>query len=179
MREEADKLLDASNLYQVLSKYGKVEFTGSYKYDLMLSPDIDIYLVVEEVSKSVAQNLLTELISLGWWNGYLLYDWVKFSSDNHPSFPKSYYVGLKTTQGSLRWKVDIWLVTSEQLKTVEEGWIENSTKDDKIREAILRIKQSREEGLVNTTSHQIYEAVIKDSVRTVDEFKEWLNHNNT
>lgn len=94
--EEADKLLDNSQLYPILSKIGNVKITGSYDYDLMLGADIDIYVVVDKNNaKDSALKALNQLINQNYWNGYLYYDFVSHSSKNHLNFPKSYYVGVK------------------------------------------------------------------------------------
>src|SRR5579863_7558134 len=87
-QEEADKLLDNSQLYSILSKLGDVRFTGSYDYNVMLGADIDIYVIVPvDSAKRSALKALNQLIEQNYWNGYLFYDFVKHSSANHPRFP--------------------------------------------------------------------------------------------
>src|SRR5665213_1435819 len=141
-REEADKVFADSNLFGVLNTFGDAVTTGSYGYGLMLAPDIDLYLIVDKPSKDIATKLLNVLIDQGYWNGYLFYDWVNFKSKVHESFPKAFYIGLKTTRSELRWKVDVWVVSQEQYDKLDLTWITEKL-DDKNKQIILSIKEAR------------------------------------
>lgn len=45
---DADEILRDSDLIKCLGKYGQVNIGGSYKYDLMWNPDIDIMVVCDD-----------------------------------------------------------------------------------------------------------------------------------
>lgn len=172
-QEEANKLLDNSQLYPILSKLGEVKFTGSYAYDLMLDADIDIYVIVpNSTAKSSALKALNALIEQNYWNGYLFYDFVSHGSKYHPSFPKSYYVGLKADYADHRWKVDVWFGEDETLSH-NNDWIGQSLNDES-KNTILEIKKARNNGEFRVDSHKIYEAVLKQNIKSVSEFRNRL-----
>lgn len=60
-KQEADSLLEYGNVLAVLQKYGKVVVTGSYKYDLMWGPDIDLVVLTNKPEES-AFNALKDFI---------------------------------------------------------------------------------------------------------------------
>ena len=63
-KQEADALLLYGNVTEVLSKYGKVVVTGSYKYDLMYDPDIDLVVLCDNPENFKNINLETLKSSL-------------------------------------------------------------------------------------------------------------------
>ncbi len=173
--EEADKLLNYSQICSLLSTIGKVKIVGSYDYNLMLGPDIDIYVFVpSDIAKTAALDALNKLIKQNYWNGYLYYDFVKHSSKNHPGFPKSYYVGVKCDFSSNRWKVDIWFGQEETLR-VNKSWIKDNLNDEN-KKLILELKAARNDGEIITDSHDIYLAVLNNNVNNIEEFKNWAKN---
>jgi hypothetical protein len=44
LKEEADFVLQAVNMYKIVQPYGRITPTGSYYLDVMIYPDIDLYL---------------------------------------------------------------------------------------------------------------------------------------
>ncbi len=173
--EEADKLLNYSQISSILSRLGEVKIVGSYDYNLMLGPDLDIYVILpEDKAKAAALDALNQLIKQNYWNGYLYYDFVVHSSKNHPGFPKAYYVGVKRDFSSSRWKVDIWFGQEDTLR-VNNDWIKDNLNDEN-KKLILKLKAARNDGEINTDSHDIYLAVLRNNVKNVEEFKKWSKH---
>lgn len=171
-REEADKLLDNSNIYHLLKDFGDVEFTGSYDYDLMLGADIDIYIYCDpDKSRGNAIKLLNTLIEQNYWNGYYFYDFFNHSSEKHIDFPKSYYIGVKKDYLKYRWKLDIWFGDKKTLN-INSQWIKNGLNSAK-RNSILEIKQARNENRIISQSLDIYKAVINDNVKHLNDFIDW------
>jgi hypothetical protein len=157
-KQNAGSLLEDSSLMSLLEKQGKVMPTGAFAYNLMLSPDIDLYMVCEEPEKT-ALNILHSLIEQRYWNGYLFYDWVKFRSEAHETFPKAYYVGLNTTYKEARWKADIWVVKQEAYDKMDESWIVKKLNNEN-KELILQLKNERNSQRPNLSSYEIYDAVL-------------------
>ncbi|MEI7580002.1 MAG: hypothetical protein WCJ58_08305 [bacterium] len=56
-KDVADKILASSQIIQKLSEIGKVSVIGSYKYDLMFEPDIDIVVEAANPRASVIKAL--------------------------------------------------------------------------------------------------------------------------
>ena len=50
-KQEADRILNETNLFNRLKKFGKVKQIGSYFLDLMVKPDIDFALRVKKDSE--------------------------------------------------------------------------------------------------------------------------------
>lgn len=152
-KKDAAALLKKSKLIELLSRFGKVHFTGSYAYDLMLNPDIDIYLETENPSRETAKKILDALIDQGVWNGYMFFDWKKF---RRPQFPKSYYLGLKIDWLGKRWKVDIWLFAQipTKLLTLEKLL---RTSDGETRLKILKQKEYKNITRSDKSSFEIYQ----------------------
>ena len=173
--EEADKLLDYSQIYSLLSRIGEVKMVGSYDYNLMLGPDLDIYVIVpKDMAKVAALDALKQLIKQNYWNGYLYYDFVKHSSKNHPGFPKAYYVGVKSDFSGNRWKVDIWFGQEDTLR-VSNDWIKDKLNDEN-KKLILKLKAARNDGEIIANSHDIYLAVLRNNVKDVEEFQNWFKN---
>ena len=172
-KREADKLLRESQLSSILAKFGELQHTGSYVYDVMLGADIDIYVTASiGEAKSVALAALHTLIEQNYWNGYLFYDFAAHTSSYHPEFPKVYYVGVKSDFSGHRWKVDVWFGEHETLNSEDNTWIKDAMTDTG-KEVILEIKQARNDGLLDASSHAIYTAVLKDNVMSPEQFLAW------
>lgn len=172
-KEEADNLIVESQLVPILSSFGKVQYTGSYAYDVMLGADLDIYVIAPaDKAKDTALAALHKLIEQNYWNGYLFYDFAAHKSSYHPEFPDAYYVGVKGDFGGHRWKVDIWFGEHETLNNENNAWIKEAM-TDMGREVILRLKQARSDGLFDASSHAIYMAVLKDKINNIEQFLSW------
>ncbi len=165
----ADRLLKDSGLIEVLKKHGQVIFTGSYQYNLILTPDIDVYVVVDKPSRKLATKLLNELIEEGWWQNYELGDFFqkKFRTPKWDWLPKGIYLQAKTDFEDERWKVDIWMVDSKEQKYVSwNDQLGRITPEE--RAAILQLKNERIQKKIECTVHEIYEAVLYKRVRDIE-----------
>jgi hypothetical protein len=167
-QETANELLEQSGLLSFLKERGEVYFTGSYRYGLLMSADIDLYLLHPQAGKEQALSVLMALIEQGYWNVYLYGDWVKFRA---PDMPIGYYVGLKRDFAGARWKIDIWntpQVAPNSLKY--NAWIEKSLTPE-TRKIILAIKKANVLHKWNISGVTIYDAVLTDKVNNVEAFQ--------
>lgn len=107
LRQEADFILQAVNLYEIVQPYGRVTPTGSYYLDVMAYPDIDLYL--SKVS-------VTELFAIGGQLAAcdLVYQ-VVFEKSQTPRLPGGLYLKPRITYGGWGrpWKIDIWSLADE------------------------------------------------------------------
>lgn len=167
-KQQADQLLAKSKILDVLKKYGQPEFTGSYLYDLMTTGDIDLYLITKDDTHTVAKNLLQDLVETGWWNGYMLYDWVHWHRDY---MLDSYYVGTKIDFADSRWKVDIWVLNEfpAEQKAYNAKLAAQLTPEN--RQQILAIKQSRDKNRWEVDGKTIYNAVLEHNITTPESFQ--------
>jgi len=121
LREEADFILAELNLYEILSPYGRIVPTGSYFLDLMMYPDIDLYISKVSISQLFtigAQLALSEPVFQ-----------VVFEKSRDPLLPGGLYLKPRIDYGDWGrfWKVDIWS-------------LEESVIDEKMKE-LSRFKQ--------------------------------------
>ncbi len=167
-QKTADQLLEQSGLLSFLKQRGEVYFTGSYRYGLIMSADIDLYLLHPQAGKAQAIVLLHALIEQQFWNVYMYGDWVQFRS---PSMPVGDYVGLKRDFADARWKVDIWNVPEVPLKSREYNeWLARALTPE-TRELILAIKKANIRQKWDVSGVTIYDAVLTGTVKNVEEFR--------
>jgi hypothetical protein len=173
-KQQADKLLADSKLIEQLKQFGDIGYSGSYAYDLMLNPDIDLHLILDDYKKHTASKVLNTLIEQGWWNSYTFADWTqdKFRLPQWQWLPRGYYINVRADFGGARWKVDIWLLDKARYKGDYLAEKMSKVTDDE-RLAILQIKEARESKRVNSGSYDIYTAVIDDGIKTPEEFTRW------
>jgi hypothetical protein len=182
LKQEAKSLLHKKGLAKVLSKYGKIFEFGSYALDVMVWPDLDLYLEVEKVPtpRYVLGSLVKDLLSIESFV-YSRVETELWKKNN--IFPKGEYIQLKERPGIWRqpWKVDIWVVDKNQLKE-KRAWLK-STKEKltpEKRELILEHKHRfiTEKGKTpQFGGYFIYEAVLDKHYTTGEQVRQHLEKN--
>lgn len=163
LRKKAEKLLRKFGLIKFLAKYGSVEITGSYYFDLMTKADIDIYVVNPKMTKKKVVRALTQLIFANKYRGHLFYD---FTIHKHVGFPKGWYVGLKTRTLGEKWKIDIWFIKRNSRPKI---YITQQTQIQ--RRKILRLKTKRDLHNIDIPAWHIYQSVINGSRKNTEILK--------
>lgn len=156
VKNTADKLLKESGLLDFLKSKGEVIFTGSYQADVMLAPDIDVHIKVNELSQKFAVQTLTELI---YQDFFRFFSFRNFVSNPKEGFPEGYYIGLKIEFEGYEWKVDVWLVAEmdeNQMELIEHV----HELDEESKEKILEMKQDKIDGKTEMTSLEIYKKIL-------------------
>lgn len=169
-KKAADLLLEKTRLIELLEKYGNVHKVGSYRLDLMVDGDIDIYVIDQQFCKERAIKCLNDLISQNKFSGYLFYDFVQ---RRKKGFPKGYYIGLKTRYGGKKWKIDIWFMKT--MDGISSRFIKKvvSRLNDEKRSKILEFKKIVKDKKIDLPSYVIYNAVIDgaaDNMRKLIKF---------
>ncbi|MDD2890602.1 MAG: hypothetical protein PHE49_08205 [bacterium] len=176
---EADRLLKDFGLLKTLSKYGTPIITGSYVLKLMTWRDLDIHIEVKKFDGHKFFELGKEIMSklkpdrMHYRNELIMKD---------IRLPMGLYWGVYTKILSQdTWKIDIWAMDSHQTKVHERQFEDLKSKINKEnRITILTIKNlyhKHPEHRKKFTSMDIYNAVIKDNVKTIEEFSIWLAKN--
>src|SRR4030067_1845380 len=108
LRQEADDVLEQIGLHEILSPYGKVFPSGSYFLDVMVYPDIDLYITkvsLEQLFEIGAQIANCELVT----------QVVCEKSDDPVHLPDGLYLKPRVNHGD--WgrpgKIDIWSLAAE------------------------------------------------------------------
>lgn len=152
-------------MLETLARFGHVEFSGAYAYDLMMSPDIDVHLVASEFTYAHAVGVARELMAEGWWMRVTFEDRVRWP---YPGLPNGYYVGTRAEFRGQTWKVDTWMLDASRYRGDVWGPRLADISHEQ-RDAILNLKASRSEGLLSASGIEIYGAVIDDDLRTVEQ----------
>jgi hypothetical protein len=107
LKQEADFIIQAVNLYEIVQPYGRITPTGSYYLDVMAYPDIDLYLSKVTVEKMFAIG--GQLAACD-----LVYQLV-FEKSQTPRLPGGLYLKPRTAYGEWGrpWKIDIWSLADE------------------------------------------------------------------
>lgn len=137
LRKEADFILGTVKLYDILRPYGRIVPTGSYYLDLMVYPDIDLYL---------SRVSLEELFAIGarLASCEMVYQ-VVFEKSREAELPGGLYLKPRIEYGDWGrpWKIDIWSLDDQVIdaKMVAMYRFKRDLTAE-LRERILRYKCS-------------------------------------
>ena len=172
LKSSGDKILYGEGLLNILSTLGEVKIVGSYDLDLLVNPDIDITIKVEEydiekyfqVCTKIAQSIKPKRIK------YVDQSIAKFKAF---PFESGLFLGLTIPREDFEWGVDIWLFTPEIFE--ERIKFHNMIKEKlntTNKETLLRIKKDIYKES-NYKSIDLYNAVLDDNINSIDEFYSW------
>ncbi len=137
LRQEADFILREVKLYDILSPYGRVVPTGSYFLDIMIYPDIDLY---------ISRVSIAQLFEIGGQlaGSELVYQ-VVFEKSRTPQLPGGLYLKPRIDYGDWGrpWKIDVW---SLEDAIIDEKMVDmqrfKESMTSRLREQILMYKCS-------------------------------------
>lgn len=166
LQQEAQQILKALDLVEVLSRYGRAEVVGSVALDLIVKLDLDIHLLIDHADLFGVVNSITEyLLDHPKVREVRITDWrdeggIKIGVDE--------YAG-----PSGNWTIDIWVtdqIESTAFETVQEILGKLTAEN---RDVILSLKEHyyRQGKLRNGLSLKIYRAVLDGGINTVSEFE--------
>lgn len=166
---EADKILYEHKLLSLLENYGKPYIVGSYRMDLMSWNDIDIYVDSDTMSHKKLYNLSNEIFDK------FIPTW--FEGKGVPTGERTdYFIGFETEILGDLWNIDIWFFSGEAINNTlkfNDEIAEKIRKNPVLKEIIINIKtqlQSRNEYGSEYTSVDVYNAVINQNVKDINEF---------
>ena len=176
---EATALLEQV-LLPIFNKYGKVFVGGSYAYNLLSYPDLDIDIVNESTSKELFAKVCTELILLDGTSKFKSGDRVNYPHLYAGKRPFGYWMTVELHFGKNIWNLDIWLQKPEW-HTGDTNRYEQEllSIDDEKRITILSLKEE----LLNKKlyglgkefmSVDVYEGVLRGGVKTIDELRVFM-----
>ena len=174
-KKTADKLLSDFKLLKILSRFGQVSLHGAYALDLMLSGDIDIYMVGKSFTKKDVTKILTTIIKLTALNIYCLADY-KIFTHKKGTFPNAYYIGLQNRIKGEKWKINIWFLTPVELKRVSQNVVDTKNITNQQRLTILRFKDWRNKHNPKISGYYVYQAVLEDNIKTIADFKKFIKN---
>jgi len=137
LRQEADLVLQKVRLHEILQPYGRLVPTGSYYLDVMIYPDIDLYISkvsIEELFAIGGQLAACEMVYQ-----------VVFERSRTADLPGGLYLKPRIEYGQWGrpWKIDIW---SLQDRVIDEKMAEmfrfKQAMTAEVKERIVRYKYS-------------------------------------
>ncbi len=147
LRAEALSILAGGARATIEASLGPVEVAGSVALDLMVLPDIDLYVRAEAADAPRARDLLLRLAAQLAGQGYPT---ARLSfRDEHllpdPAFPDTpgIYLGVEAIgPGRRRWKIDLWGWDEQRHAAQRERHLELRRSLERAdRDLILRIKE--------------------------------------
>jgi len=171
LKIEAEGIIQELRLLDLLSQHGEVRVVGSVALDLIVKLDIDIHVLIAEetgllnaVDPTYHQLLDFQQVREVRITDYRNQNAVKIGIDVYPG-------------ASGDWSIDIWI--TDKVEETAFEYVENLKRAirPEHRDAILCIKgyYDRRGQLRDGISVLIYEAVVDNDVRTVEEFKQFLS----
>jgi len=165
LQQEATGIIEELGLLRTSQSYGRAEVVGSVALDLIVKLDIDIHLLVDDADLvGVVNRIYPELLEHGTVSEVRISDYrlqgIKIGIDRVPA--KS---GI--------WSIDLWV--TDQIEETAFSYVQemHDSLNSFHREAILRLKHHyHDQGrLRDGMSYKIYQAVMKEGVKTVEEFE--------
>lgn len=158
-RTDAVALLNQTNLINILEKYGDVIVDGSFKYDLMWGPDIDIMVICKDTRKS-SFEALNKVIEAKLAQKYEYGDFVTFKREKRP---ESYILNLILPFNDRKWEIEIWFFNKESNDQKEVDDLMKAKLNEKNKLVILKMKEKRERSGLSKhslSSFDIYKKVL-------------------
>lgn len=167
-KQEANDLLEYGNVLEVLSRYGEVQLTGAYKYDLMWGADIDITVTTDQPEEA-ATKALNEFIGARNFRKYQLGDFIKHAVKNRP---QAIIVVLIHEYQGRKWEIEIWF---EKTVFQDANYFNSmlSSASDEQRKTILNLKYQREKSGASKhtlSSANIYSGVLLENKQRIEDF---------
>ena len=137
LRQEADSVLQELRVHDIVSQYGNIIPTGSYFLDVMVFPDIDLYLPAISIE---------QLFAIGGKiaNSPLVSE-VVFEKSTDESLPGGLYLKPRIQYGDWGrpWKIDFWSVAASVVAAkMVDMWRFKQAMTATLREQIIRYKVS-------------------------------------
>jgi hypothetical protein len=172
LKQEADFILQEVRLYEILGPYGRIVPTGSYYLDVMMYPDIDLYISkvsVKELFAIGGQLAMCEMVYQ-----------VVFEKSRMAQLPGGLYLKPRIEYGEWGrpWKIDIWSLEDEVIDEKMDDILRfKQEMTAEVRERILRYKysiltESRRTPMYS--GYHICRAFIDEGLTDFEEVTEYL-----
>lgn len=180
IQKNATAFLKKHKIQEILEKYGKVIFFGSYSLNLMNRNDIDLVLVVDKININIVNSLI-EILNPKGFNRHWIFDNTDggCSSDpRHIVYETVYGFYNEKVRVEDRWELGIVIANSDMLSDVLKLTEKVSKLSDEKKAIILdlKFKLAQESGVHRYTGSQVYNAVL-EGVKTTSEFMNYLKRN--
>ena len=176
LKSEADYVLKLVRMEEILQSYGCVYPTGSYFLDVMVYPDIDLYLT--EVSLGQLFEIGAQIAA-----GERVSQVVFEKSDDPVELPEGLYLKTRVNYGEWGrpWKIDLWSLAHNVIQRKMEAMIHFQQKMTPLmRQQIVRYKLSVLTSQKRTPmyiGYYIYKAFIDEGLTDFESINRFLISN--
>lgn len=180
LQQSAKQLLSSKMLIEELSKFGPVNFTGSYALGLMVWPDIDMQVEIDASSHDrvkVFSELAYKFLQDSDFKSVKL---INFTPGKKPGMPTGMYMGLTCKHNKQSWKIDIWALDPEHIKNNVNYMNQVKSKLTKdLKQFIIDWKHKllREGRVPQLGSYMLYKAILFEGMKGEDEILKYLIEN--
>jgi hypothetical protein len=172
LHQEADELTLVLGLKDTLQPFGEIVATGSYYLDLMVYPDLDLY-----IPKASIPAIFTATGKIANDKDVVR---VTFENEPHPGLEGGYFLNFRVNFGGWGrpWKLDIWWLDPDMI--IEKMKIMHSFKhllSPALREIILNYKFSlftKDQRTPMYSGYYIYKAFLIEGLREPAEVTRYL-----
>jgi hypothetical protein len=172
----AQHILTELELMQRWSAFGSPVLVGAVAYGLVVAPDIDLEIFCDKPRIEDGFEVL---------RACALHPHVHkahFSNQLHGPDMGLYWQLRYRDEERQEWKVDMWSLQHDHPGPTSAALVEPLRRalTAETRQAILELKeQVLLDPLLQCPSIHIYRAVLDDGIRSVEQFKAWLEHHQT
>ena len=172
LRNDADLMMQEIRLQSILQPYGPVISTGSYFLDVMVYPDIDLYIPlisIEQLFQIGGQLACSDKVFQ-----------VKFEKSFLANLPGGLYLNCHVEYGDWErpWKIDIWSLDEVTLKHQMEPMLSFKNKLTTEKKAqIIRYKMSiltEEKRTPLYSGYFIYKAFLDEGLNDHEQVTAYL-----
>ncbi len=175
LRTEADLVMQAVRLVEILQPYGEFVATGSYFMDLMVYPDVDLYMPMASIPQvfEIGARLADCPIV----------NQVIFEKSDLPSLPGGLYLKPRIAYGGWErpWKIDIWFLDAAVIAEKMIPMRQLAARlTPALREQILRYKTSLlndEHRTPRFSGYFVYKAFIDEGLSDFAQVDQYLIDN--
>lgn len=182
LHSEASQLLQEIVL-PTLEDFGEAKIGGSYAFQLLNHPDIDIDLINPDLSKEMYSELCKRFISLSGTSRFKTTDRVNFPHNHPGNRPTGYWIAPNIHYGKHIWNLDIWFQKPEWYTGKTNAFLEkmsNITDEQKI--LILSMKEEAQAKNIYGVSKEfrsvdIYDGVLLKNIKTLADLRGYESSN--
>ena len=170
--EQAHRILRRLRLLERWGEIGSVQLVGSVPLGVVVRPDIDVEIYVDEL---VPRPGFAALVPLADLPGVRR---IRYTDARPPEPMRGLYWKLEIIEDDESWTIDNWMFTHDRHRVGTESTHAVASaiaSRSGARATILRIKQDSVAAEQRVFGRWLYEAVLTAQVETYDEYVTWMD----
>lgn len=157
LKQSAERLLESTNILSILSSFGEVHVVGSFAFDLMTEPDIDI-VVLTDNPKLSSEEAVNHILKLHLFQKIEYGDFQKFPRKHRPPY---YIFNMKLPWEGESFEIETWFMPEAKDKIAFTQMMKNISPEQ--RQRIIDLKLDRKLKKIDkqdTSSFDIYKKIL-------------------